>query len=105
MGFSRQEYLSELPFPPPGIKPGSAALAGRFFYHLNHQGSPAPGEPGAETRVENSGNRISQVVQWLGLRAPNAGAWVRSLVQELGTMRQVKILNATSKTWHSQISE
>ena len=37
MGFSRQEYWSGLPFPPPGdlpnpgIKPGSPALAGRFF--------------------------------------------------------------------------
>jgi len=40
MGFSRQEYWSELPFPPPGhlpdpgIKPVSLvspALAGRFF--------------------------------------------------------------------------
>ena len=41
-GFSRQEYCSGLPFPPPGdlpdpgIKPrspASPALAGRFFYH------------------------------------------------------------------------
>ena len=37
MGFSRQEYWSELPFPPPGdfpdsgIKPVSTALAGEFF--------------------------------------------------------------------------
>ena len=37
MGFSRQEYWSGLPFPPPGdlpnpgIKPMSPALAGRFF--------------------------------------------------------------------------
>ena len=36
-GFSRQEYLSGLPYPPPGrlpdpgIEPASAALAGRFF--------------------------------------------------------------------------
>ena len=36
-GFSRQEYWSGLPFPPPGnipdpgIEPGSPALAGRFF--------------------------------------------------------------------------
>ena len=39
MGFSRQEYWSELPFPFPetlpdqGIKPASPALAGRFFTH------------------------------------------------------------------------
>ena len=40
MGFSRQEYLSGLPWPPPGdlpdlgvesASPGSPALAGRFF--------------------------------------------------------------------------
>ena len=37
MGFSRQEYWSGLPGPPPGdlpdpgIEPGSPALAGRFF--------------------------------------------------------------------------
>ena len=45
MGFSRQEYWSGLPFPPPGdppdpgTEPASLALPGRFFttYHL---GSP-----------------------------------------------------------------
>ena len=37
MGFSRQEYWSELPFPSPGnlthpgIEPGSPAFAGRLF--------------------------------------------------------------------------
>ena len=37
MGFSRQKYWSELPFPSPGhlpnpeIEPGSPALASRFF--------------------------------------------------------------------------
>ena len=34
MGFSRQEYWSGLPFPPPGTEPASLtspALAGRFF--------------------------------------------------------------------------
>ena len=44
MGFSRQEYWSGLPFPPPGdllepgIKPTSSALAGGFFT-MSHQGS------------------------------------------------------------------
>ena len=38
MGLSRQEYWSELPFPPPGdlpdpgIEPMSPALVGRFFF-------------------------------------------------------------------------
>ena len=51
MGFSRQEYWSGLPFPPPGdlpdpgIKPVSPALAGKFFFFfffflpLSHLGS------------------------------------------------------------------
>ena len=45
MEFSRQEYLSGLPFPSledfpdPGIKPASPALAGRFFT------SEPPGKP------------------------------------------------------------
>ena len=42
--FSRQEYLSRLPFsspeelPNPGIEPGSLAL--QEDYHLSHQGIP-----------------------------------------------------------------
>ena len=44
MGFSRQEYWRELPFPSPGdlpdpgIKPGSPTL--QTLYRLSHQGSP-----------------------------------------------------------------
>ena len=47
MGFSRQEYWSRLPFPPPGdlpnpgIKPGSPADA----FPLSHRGSPLNGIP------------------------------------------------------------
>ena len=47
MGFPRQEYWSELPFPTPGdlsdpgIEPKFPALAGFFFFlQLSHQGSP-----------------------------------------------------------------
>ena len=45
MGFPRQEYRSELPFPSPGdhphpeIKPSFPALTGGFSL-LSHQGSP-----------------------------------------------------------------
>jgi len=48
MGFSRQNYWSELPCPPPGylpdpgIEPASAALAGRFFT------PEPPGKPGSD---------------------------------------------------------
>ena len=50
MGFSRQEYLSELPFPPasdlpdPGIKPVSPTLAGGFFTAEAWEAFP-PGKP------------------------------------------------------------
>ena len=49
MGFSRQEYWSGLPFPPPGDLPDpgiqlmsliSSALAGRVLYHYHHLGNP-----------------------------------------------------------------
>ena len=45
MEFSRPEYWSGLPFPPPGglsdpgIKPRSPALQASIFYHLSHQGT------------------------------------------------------------------
>ena len=41
MGFSRQEYWSELPCLPPGALPNTCLLHCRqILYHLSHQGSP-----------------------------------------------------------------
>ena len=41
MGFSRQEYCTGLPCPPPGNLPNPALLQCRWtFYHLSGQGSP-----------------------------------------------------------------
>ena len=49
MEFSRQDYWSELPFPPPGdlpdpgikpVSPLSPALADGFFYHCATQEAP-----------------------------------------------------------------
>ena len=46
MGFSRKECWSGLPFPSPGDLPDPrnqtrvSHIAGRRFYHMNHQGSP-----------------------------------------------------------------
>ena len=46
LGFSKQEYWSGLPCPPPGdlpdpgMEPRSPALQADPFYHLSHQGSP-----------------------------------------------------------------
>ena len=48
------------------------------------------------------------MVQWLRLRTPNpnTGGQVRSPVRELRShMRQLKISNAETKTWHSQIKK
>ena len=38
-GFSRQEYCSRLPFPPPGIFPTQGSNPG--FLHCSHQGGPS----------------------------------------------------------------
>ena len=57
MGFPRQEYWSELPFPSPkdlpnsGIVPTYPALAGGFFT-TSHQGSPAG--KSTEARITNA---------------------------------------------------
>ena len=43
------------------------------------------------------------MVQWLRLYVPNVRGWVQPLVRELDAqMPQLKILNATTKTWQSQ---
>jgi len=59
MGFPRQEYWSELPFPSlgdlpnPGIEPMSPALVGRFFT------AEPSGKPGKSSRQVEIGNHIS----------------------------------------------
>jgi len=64
MGFSRQEYWSGLPFPPPGDLPNpqmepaaivSPALAGRFFT------AEAPGKPSLHSRVQHLRAMITRV--------------------------------------------
>ena len=58
MGFSRQEYWSGLPFPPPGdlpdsgVKPVPPALAGAFFT------AEPPGKP------INQGGMIIKIAAW-----------------------------------------
>ena len=46
MGFSRQEYWSGLPFPPPGVFPNQGWIpcllhCRRVLYSMSHQGSPS----------------------------------------------------------------
>ena len=43
---------------------------------------------GAEIRVQESLARASLVAQWLGIRLPMQGTWVRALVQEDSHMPQ-----------------
>ena len=70
MGFSRQEYWSGLPCPPPGIEPSSLAsltspaLAGRFLVASTTR-KPTCMQSGFKgSRISIPGN--SRVVQWSG---------------------------------------
>ena len=56
MGFSRQEYWSALPCPPPGIFPTQGLNPGllhcrQILYHLSHQGGPYLAEEMMKCRV------------------------------------------------------
>ena len=49
---------------------------------------------------------LTLMSQWLNSSLPTQGPWVQSLVKELDpAVPQLKILNATAKTWRSQISQ
>ena len=74
MGFSRQEYWSGLPFPPPGdlpnpgIKPTSPALAGGFFT-AEPPGLPylkAGQRPEVEEQPERQGEKKNRSLQKWG---------------------------------------
>ena len=74
MGFSRQQYWSELPFPPPGdlpnsgIKPVSPALAGRFFP------PEPPGKPYATAKLTQHMHLSQEMVESQSLKV-NVGPW------------------------------
>ena len=73
MGFSRQEYWSGLPFPPPGhlpdpgIKPRSSnpglLYRMRILYYLSYQGSPTR-EERKDKKLQDIGNNW-QRQQWV----------------------------------------
>ena len=73
MGFFRQEYWSELPFPSPwdlpnpGIEPGSPAL------QADALSSESLGKPHGNMSLRQKGMGISLVVQRLTLCAPKSG--------------------------------
>ena len=70
-GFSRQEYWSGLPFPPPGDLPGpgieltSPALAGRFFT-TEPPGKPHTRPPAPHTEVYGPARLLSLLGDSLG---------------------------------------
>ena len=70
LGFSWQEHRSGLPFPPPrdlldaGIKPGSPALAGRFFI------TELPGKPVVVCKIGEVPPHLAAVWRWS--RYPNS---------------------------------
>ena len=78
MGFSRQEYWSGLPCPPPGdlpdpgIKPASPAVTGGFFT------TAPPGKPGRWRHTQNM--NIDQIVisTEIEFGAKGMGLWKRN---------------------------
>ena len=72
MGLFRQGYWSGLPFPPPGdlpnpgIKPTSpvvSCIAGGFFTHLSHLGSPQQTDANPKDTFRRFSVRSLQMVQ------------------------------------------
>ena len=80
MGFSRQEYWSGLPFPPPqdlpdpGIEPMSPALAGGFFFFFFlPPGKPTHMHTYAQTKQIICELKISHVMKLYWGRSPGRG--------------------------------
>ena len=131
MGFSRQEYWSELLCPPPGnlSDPGIELKFSYFFLHwqANCLQLAPPGKPidllittvsflpnpWPTGQLINLYQETSLVVLQLRLQAPNAGALgsipglgARShMLQPRVHMPQLKIPHAATKTWCSQIKK
>ena len=61
--------------PRPVIEPASSALVGRFF-------TTGPSGKSLNVFLKQSVTRTSLMVQWLRIRLPKQGTWVRSLVRE-----------------------
>ena len=72
MGFSRQEYWSELPFPSPGNFPTQGLNPGlphcrQMLYRLSNQGSPQGRELGPITSRQIEGEKVEVVTDFLFL--------------------------------------
>ena len=103
--FSRQEYWSGLPFPPPedlpdpGIRPGSLvspSLASRFFT------TASPRIFSFKNYSRNSpGGRVAKITSSSQCRGPEFDACQGTRSH----MPKLKILHATTRTQHSQINK
>ena len=92
MGFSRQEYWSELPFPSPGdlpnpgMKPTSPALAGRFY------STELPGKSISQYFSAIKRNKIQSFVEmWMDLE---------SAIQNEMSEREKQILYINTHMWN-----
>ena len=97
MGFSRQEYLRGLPFPPPwglpdpGIEPTSAALAGGFLT------AEPPGKRKDQSWGPCSVALLAPVLCWFALRGSVASEslyllvslWTHSLVVPICSQNRI----------------
>ena len=64
-GLLQEEYQSGLSFPSPGDLPdpgiehlslGVSCIAGKFFYHLSHQGNPERATPRVNSKLQTLSN-------------------------------------------------
>ena len=97
-GFSRQEYWSGLPCPPPGNLPKPGSNPGlpqcrRILYHLSHQGSPRILESIACPFSRGS----SQPRNWTGIPCIAGGFFISRAT------REVHIAHSKSKYYLSTI--
>ena len=89
-GFSRQEYWSGLPCPPPGDLPNPGVEPRSPALQVNSLPSETPGKPIPGFRSGQNYNSKRYTWDLTGgpvVKNPpaNAGAWVRSLVREAPT--------------------
>ena len=77
MGFSRQEYWSGLPVPPPGDRPNSGMEPGSPALQTDLLTSEPPGAPAAKRAVPNTGQRVSRTAcdSLGGGRGSREGGW------------------------------
>ena len=114
MGFSRQDYWSRLPYPPPGDLPNPGIetqfshVASRFFYRLSHQGSPLfPKGKSATLFLLIAGSRFScnqcilgaTIIIWDFSRRFNFCQWDKISYYVSPWLSCLFVLNASHYVW------